>query len=83
MTRNGIAEKLTKEGFNFQKYCAKAIGKIGWKVTEEYPFSHHQIKDSGCLDILARFNDETNNYVVYSMIQCKKIGAESRNIGNV
>jgi len=73
MTRNNIAEKLTKEGFNFQKYCAKAIRKIGWEVTEEYPFSHRQIPGSGCLDILAQFKDEMHNYVIYSMIECKKM----------
>lgn len=73
MPKNNFAEKLAKEGFNFQKYCAKAIGKIGWKVTEEYPFSHYQIPGSGCLDILARFNDEMHNSAIYSMIACKKI----------
>lgn len=73
MTRTNFAKKLAKEGFNFQKYCAKLIAKIGWKVTEEYPFSHHQIPGSGCLDILARFNDEKHDYVIYSMIACKKM----------
>lgn len=73
MPKINFAEKLAEEGFNFQKYCAKVIGKIGWKVTEEYPFSHYQIPGSGCLDILARFNDDKYNYVIYSMIACKKM----------
>jgi len=73
MPKNNFAEKLAKEGFNFQKYCAKAIRRVGWKVREEYPFSHHQIPSSGCLDILAQFNDERHNHVIYSMVECKKM----------
>jgi len=73
MPEINFAEKLAKEGFSFQNYCAKAIAKVGWKVAEEYPFSHHQIPGSGCLDILAQFNDEKLNYVTYSMIACKKM----------